>query len=115
MNCGLKIKQMRIAAGLNQSEFALKAGIPQSSLSKWEIQEDPPLEYIRKSISILAPGMSLSEFFLEDGEIAEKFSIRPGQIKILRTVNSLPESLQLRFQQLEIDALDLILDSMKIS
>ncbi len=61
MNIGLKIKQLRLNAGLTQEQLAARLGISAQSISKWETAVTmPDITLLPLLSSSASPSMSSS-------------------------------------------------------
>ncbi|HYE78673.1 MAG TPA: helix-turn-helix transcriptional regulator [bacterium] len=54
MSFGAKLKKMREAKGLSQTELAKASGLKQQSIARWELDEnDPPWTAVQKLAAAL--------------------------------------------------------------
>lgn len=61
----MKIKELRIAAGLTQAELAKKLNVDQSAVSLWEAGKTQPLRKIRKELAATL-GCTVDELMREN-------------------------------------------------
>ena len=64
-----KIRELRDIAGMSQTAFAEKYGIPVSTLRKWEQGESSPAPYLLNLLAASIPGtdFSLQEIYCDNG------------------------------------------------
>lgn len=91
---GEKIKTMRRDRNITQALLAELTNIPQTSISTWEKNPDPPLNFIRKSLEVMDDDVSLWQFFYEEEEKENTGVaflppyIKPEQAETLRIINT---------------------------
>jgi transcriptional regulator with XRE-family HTH domain len=91
---GEKIKRIRKEANLSQEELSDRTDYAQTSISSWEKQAYPPLDFIDKVLKILKPEMKLWEFFIEDKERENFYNIPEIYLKIAREMDRFPDNIK---------------------
>jgi len=110
---GEKIKQIRKKAKLSQEELSEKTGYAQTSISSWEKQAYPPLDFVDKVLKILKPGMKLWEFFIEDKDKEEIYGVPEIYIKIAKEMDRFPDEIKELFWENCLQQLRLIQTSLE--
>lgn len=63
----LRLKELRLAAGLTQADLAEKINVKQASISLWESGENVPTTDKLPALAEIF-GVSISELFIEENE-----------------------------------------------
>jgi len=115
MNIGDKIKDLRKELGISQQTLAEKINIPQSSISLYEKQGEPPLDFLRKALAFLAPETKVFEFIAEPEDL-EKYVpswILPEDLEMLRALYDLPLETRIKIRKLWVDSVEIAFDLKK--
>jgi transcriptional regulator with XRE-family HTH domain len=105
---GKEIKGMRKEAKWSQTDLANETGLVQTSISGWEQNSLPPLEFIVKSLQVLRPGLSLSDFFRDDEDDAKQLDIPAEYIEVIRAISRKHPNVQKKLWKIIIEQTELI-------
>jgi transcriptional regulator with XRE-family HTH domain len=87
---GIKLKKLIKKNKLSQKELAAATSTPESSVSIWINQVNPPLEFIEKCCNYM--DIPLWQFFAPDNLIIP--DLKPYQSKFMNILKELPEKVQ---------------------
>lgn len=107
---GEKLKKLRKKMGMSQAELGKKIGFPQTTISSAEKSTYPSIEFIANALSVLAPEMTLSEFFgdeLKNG-YPPLISISEETLELAVQIEKLSPVKKNKFIKFILSALDLI-------
>jgi len=91
---GDKLRKFRKEMGLSQEELSEMTGFHQTSISSWEKNSYPPLEYISKVLSVIKPNMNLWQFFAPEDLIIP--DVEPELKIFIQKYQKLPQEIRVQ-------------------
>ena len=112
---GEKIKDLRKASRIEQRTLSEKTGIPQSTVSYYEKQAEPPLDFIRKALSVLSPDTKLFEFLADPEDLNDYIPswIMTEDIEMLRALYDLDPEMRMKIRRLWTESLVTVLEALR--
>lgn len=110
MTIGDKIKSLRKALGLTQTELGEKLGVKTNAVSKWECGrvEDIPMSKVRAMANLFHVSIS----YLIDEEIEPADAVSPSSANLIRIAARNGAYKELRLTDSQIEALKAIVEQL---
>lgn len=108
---GSKIRKMIKTLGYGQNEYAIKKGIPISTMSKIVNSEYPPLEVVEMVCE--DSEIPLYKYFMTEDDYEKLIGVDPQWLVVAQLVEQMPEEIQVKVMENllhTIATIELVLD-----